>query len=54
MNNQNVLATALISVLAFTAAISHAADPLPSWNNGKARQSIVDIVEKVTKPGSPD
>jgi phosphoglycolate phosphatase-like HAD superfamily hydrolase len=54
MNNQNLLATALVSVLAFTAAISHAADPLPSWNNGKARQSIVDFVEKVTKPGSPD
>ena len=54
MNNQNLLATALVGVLAFTAAISHAADPLPSWNNGKARQSIVDFVEKVTKPGSPD
>jgi len=54
MNNQNLLATALVSVLAFTAAISHAADALPSWNNGKARQSIVDFVEKVTKPGSPD
>lgn len=44
MNNQNLLATALVSVLAFTAAISHAADPLPSWNNGTARQSIVDFV----------
>jgi phosphoglycolate phosphatase-like HAD superfamily hydrolase len=54
MNNQNLLATALVSVLAFTAAISHAADPLPSWNNGKAKQSIVEFVEKVTKPGSPD
>jgi phosphoglycolate phosphatase-like HAD superfamily hydrolase len=54
MKNQNLLATALVSALAFTAAISHAADPLPSWNNGKARQSIVDFVEKVTKPGSPD
>lgn len=54
MNNQNLLATALVGVLAFTAAISHAADALPSWNNGKARQSIVDFVEKVTKPGSPD
>jgi phosphoglycolate phosphatase-like HAD superfamily hydrolase len=54
MKNQNLLATALVSVFAFTAAISHAADPLPSWNNGKSRQSIVDFVEKVTKPGSPD
>ncbi|MBW1903512.1 MAG: haloacid dehalogenase-like hydrolase, partial [Deltaproteobacteria bacterium] len=31
-----------------------AADPLPSWNEGKARQSIVAFVEKVTNPGSPD
>jgi len=29
-------------------------DPLPSWNDGKAKQSIVAFVEKVTKPGSPD
>ena len=30
------------------------ADPLPSWNNGPAKQSIVAFVEKVTTPGSPD
>ena len=27
---------------------------LPSWNDGKAKQSIVDFVAKVTKPASPD
>ncbi|MCE9589687.1 MAG: haloacid dehalogenase-like hydrolase [Planctomycetes bacterium] len=31
-----------------------AADPLPSWNAGPVRQSIITFVEKVTKPGSPD
>jgi phosphoglycolate phosphatase-like HAD superfamily hydrolase len=31
-----------------------AADPLPSWNDGPAKQSIVGFVEKVTQPGSPD
>ena len=31
-----------------------AADPLPSWNDGTAKQSIIDFVEKVTKEGSPD
>ncbi len=31
-----------------------AADPLPSWNNGPAKQSIMAFVEKVTKEGSPD
>jgi phosphoglycolate phosphatase-like HAD superfamily hydrolase len=30
------------------------ADPLPSWNEGKAKQSILDFVGKVTRPGSPD
>ena len=28
-------------------------DPLPSWNSGAAKQSIVAFVEKVTTPGSP-
>ncbi len=29
-------------------------DPLPSWNDGKVKQSIISFVEKVTKPDSPD
>jgi phosphoglycolate phosphatase-like HAD superfamily hydrolase len=31
-----------------------AADPLPSWNEGAARQSIVKFVEGVTREGSSD
>ncbi len=49
-----LLVAALIGVLAFTSGPSQAADPLPSWNNGPAKQSIIAFVEKVTKPGSPD
>ncbi len=30
------------------------ADPLPSWNSGKVKQSIIDFVTRVTKPGAPD
>ena len=30
-----------------------ATDPLPSWHDGPARQSIVSFVEKVTQEGSP-
>jgi phosphoglycolate phosphatase-like HAD superfamily hydrolase len=30
------------------------ADPLPSWNDGKAKRSIVEFVAKVAKEGSPD
>ena len=28
-------------------------DPLPSWNDGPAKQSILSFVEKVTEEGSP-
>ena len=31
-----------------------AADPLPSWNDSAARTSIVDFVERITEPDSPD
>jgi phosphoglycolate phosphatase-like HAD superfamily hydrolase len=31
-----------------------AADPLPSWNTGPARQSVIDFVTRVTKVDSPD
>ena len=47
----------IIAVLAITFAsltIARAADPLPSWNDGPAKQSIIAFVEKVTTPGSPD
>jgi phosphoserine phosphatase len=36
-----------------SAAAALAADPLPSWNDGPAKQSIFSFVEKVTKEGSP-
>jgi phosphoglycolate phosphatase-like HAD superfamily hydrolase len=37
-----------------SAGYAHAADPLPSWNDGKAKSAIVDFVTKVTTEGSPD
>ena len=30
------------------------AGPLPSWNEGTAKQSIIDFVTRVTQSGSPD
>jgi hypothetical protein len=51
---QTLLAAGLVCAAALIATAAHAADPLPSWNDGKAKQSIVAFVEKVTKPGSPD
>jgi len=50
---QHYIAIALLAMVAFT-TIARAADPLPSWNDGPAKQSIITFVEKVTKPGSPD
>ena len=49
-----LIITALIGVLALSAVASQAADPLPSWNDGPAKQSIISFVERVTTPGSPD
>jgi len=48
-----LIAMALVVASAFSTA-AWAADPLPSWNAGKARLSLVAFVEKVTTPGSPD
>jgi hypothetical protein len=33
---------------------SMAADPLPSWNEGNTKKSLIDYVTKTTKAGSPD
>ncbi len=49
-----LMVAALIGALAFNTVAAQAADPLPSWNDGPAKQSIIAFVEKVTKPGSPD
>ena len=35
-------------------ATAQTADPLPSWNDGKAKQSIINFVTSVTNQGSPD
>jgi hypothetical protein len=48
----------LFAFLAVAAALATrpagAADPLPSWNDGPARRSIVAFVERVTREGGPD
>ena len=46
------LARALL-LLAFSVSSSGYAahDPLPSWNDGPAKQSIIDYVTRVTKGG---
>jgi len=39
--------------LLLVANAAFAADPLPSWNEGPAKQEIISFVEKVTKESSP-
>ncbi len=46
--------TVLAAMLFLIASGALAGDPLPSWNDGPARQSIVEFVGKVTTTGSPD
>ena len=52
--SKNLFAAAFVAAVAFTTSLAQARDPLPSWNDGPAKQSITKFVEKVTKPGSPD
>jgi phosphoglycolate phosphatase-like HAD superfamily hydrolase len=54
IRKQNSNAIALLAAVASTMATARAQDPLPSWNDGPAKQSIITFVEKVTKPGSPE
>jgi phosphoglycolate phosphatase-like HAD superfamily hydrolase len=49
--------SALMKVLLPLLLLTHAAfaaDPLPSWNDGPAKQGIISFVEKVTTEGSSD
>lgn len=55
-----LLMTGLVIALIFLGEIMiptpvHAtADPLPSWNNGEVKQSIIEFVSRVTTENSPD
>ena len=48
------LAVLLFFVLSSAASASTQHDPLPSWNDGKAKKSIIDFVARVTKQDGPD
>jgi phosphoglycolate phosphatase-like HAD superfamily hydrolase len=44
----------VLLVLAFAATAVRAQDPLTSWNEGPAKQAIIEFVQATTTPGSPD
>lgn len=56
MINRRTTLALLLSTVAATGASAQAppSDPLPSWNDGNAKTSIIDFVKRVTTNGSPD
>src|SRR3954454_7477533 len=57
--NRRVLLGALAALpvldgLLGTAAAQAQATPLASWNDGPAKQAVLDFVRRVTTPGGPD
>jgi phosphoglycolate phosphatase-like HAD superfamily hydrolase len=50
---QNLVTVALACVVVFMATNARAADPLASWNDGPAKQAIVEFVKATTTQGSP-
>jgi phosphoglycolate phosphatase-like HAD superfamily hydrolase len=44
----------LLVALPFAAMVASAQESLPSWNEGPAKNAIVELVTKVTKQGGPD
>ena len=51
---RKLVVTTLACVLALVGTIVQAADPLPSWNDGKAKQAIMDFVKRAATPGGKD
>lgn len=53
---RNVLVTFAVACIFLVTGLTtaQAADPLPSWNDGASKQSIIDFVTRVTKEGSAD
>jgi phosphoserine phosphatase len=49
-----LLALALALGIAHAPAWGQATDPLPSWNDGPAKQAILEFVRATTEAGSPD
>ena len=49
-----LLGAMLLTVAALGTHVHAQSDPLPSWNDGSAKKSIISFVERVTREGSPD
>jgi phosphoglycolate phosphatase-like HAD superfamily hydrolase len=54
IRRRNIVGATLACAMAFATAQAQVPDPLPAWNDGKVKRSIIAFVEKVSKEGSPD
>ena len=54
MVSVRLLAVLVLISAATGQAFAQASDPLPSWNEGNAKQAILGFVTAVTREGSPD
>src|SRR5580698_1132649 len=51
---QGIVLLIVLFLSALAVAAQTAPDPLPSWNDGAAKQAIIAFVTRVTKEGGPD
>jgi len=54
VGRKRITALAALLICGVVGTTRAQSDPLPSWNDGAAKKSIVAFVAKVTKPGTPD
>ncbi|KAB2835098.1 MAG: hypothetical protein F9K51_00770, partial [Candidatus Dadabacteria bacterium] len=50
----HMLAAVLVVLMLYGASAVAQTDPLPSWNDGPAKESIIAFVAEVTKQGGPN
>ncbi|MEO8494713.1 MAG: haloacid dehalogenase-like hydrolase, partial [Planctomycetota bacterium] len=55
MTTKQILSTIYLLVILLASHLTAIAqDPLPSWNDGTAKQTVMTFVQRVTKQGTPD
>ena len=50
---ENLVTVVLAYLVVFITTAAQAADPLPSWNDGPAKQAIINFVKTTTAASSP-
>ena len=53
LSSRFCLALTAATLFAYSTHAQNTADPLPSWNDGQAKQSIIEFVKSTTTDGSP-